>query len=383
MKPLKSIRYSILFASSFCAFFLFSLSFFFFSSCKKEERKEEMYQEVTIAFDTVCSIQLFTTKTEKETKPIFEEIFAKVKQLESIFSPTMRDSELFKINLANVGENIQLSKEMCYLMEENLKIAKMTDGAFNPCMGTLTSLWRPLLSADKKDNDKMLPSDEALKEALRHTDYSALLLNSKVEDASNEHPADESKKASLCCSLLKTSFLLIDLGASAKGYATDCIKEIIIKNDIEKAIIDFGGNILVVGKKAANKAWGVGIKMPIVHNEERIAGALEVEDKAVVTSGNYERFFEKDGKIYHHIISSKTGMPVENELNAVSIIANSATEADLLSTACFVLGVEAGSTLMKEFPLVSAVFFLKNGEVVEVNNSKSPFHIIDGNLKLR
>ena len=339
---------------------LFIASLFCFTSCK-EVKKEEMHQEVVLAFDTICSIQLFTTKSEKEAKPIFEEIFARLKELELIFSPTRNDSELSHLNECGIGERIKLSKELYHIMEENLKMAKMTDGAFNPCMGALMSLWRPFFNAD--EDDKALPSDKALQEALKYTDYSKLLF------ASN--------------SILKQEPCFIDLGASAKGYATDCIKEIILDNGIDRAIIDFGGNILAVGKKANGDAWKVGIKMPIVHNEGRIAGFLEVEDKAVVTSGNYERFFERDGKLYHHIISSKTGFPIENELNAVSIIADNATLADLLSTACFVLGLEAGSALMNEFPLASAVFFLKNGEVVEINNSKTPFHVIDKELKLR
>ena len=122
--------------------------------------------------------------------------------------------------------------------------------------------------------------------------------------------------------------------------------------------------------------------MPVIRNEGRIAGFIDVEDKAVVTSGNYERFFENDGKLFHHIISSETGMPVDNELSAVSIISNTAMEADLLSTACFVLGIEKGSSLMEKFPTSSAIFFLKNGDVIEVNKTNTPFHMIDKGLRL-
>ena len=332
-----------------------------FFSCEKKDDKEEMYQEVALAFDTVCSVQLFTKKNEQEVKPIFEEIFARLKELQITFSPTMSDSELYRLNVSDVGEHIKLSKELHYVIQENLKIARMTDGAFNPCIGSLTSLWRPLFNATEENI--VLPQDDVLKEALKLTDYSCITLTSD--------------------SILKSQPCLIDLGASAKGYATDCVKEIIVKNGIERAIIDFGGNIATVGKKENGKAWRVGIKMPIVHNEGRVAGFLEVEDKAVVTSGNYERFFEKDGKLYHHIISSESGNPVDNELNAVTIVSHSATEADILSTTCFVLGLDEGATFMQKFPLSSAIFFLKNGEVVEVNNTETSFHIIDEELRYR
>jgi len=337
------------------------------SSCQKN-KKEEMYQEVLIAFDTVCSIQLFTTQTEKEVKPIFDEIIARLRQLELTFSPTRSESELFKFNASPVDKDISISQELHYVMQENLKLAEISHGAFNPCMGHLMQLWRPLFDPSTATENKMLPSDGREKEACEKVDYSNILLSVKTSENTDNR-------------LLKKTDILLDLGASAKGYATDCIKEIILHHGIGRAIIDFGGNILTLGKKQNGNLWKVGIKMPIIHNEGRVAGFVEVEDKAVVTSGNYERFFEKDGKLYHHIISSKTGYPVENELSAVSIISDSATEADLLSTACFVLGVKEGSTLMAKFPQASSVFFLKDGKVIEVNNDKTPFHIIDSSLK--
>ena len=353
---------------------MFALTFLLASlfcptSCKKEA-KEEMHQKIVFAFDTVCAIQLFTTKNEKETEPIFEEIFARLKGLELIFSPTRNESELYKLNMTKVGVPIQLSRELHYVIKENLKIAKLTEGAFNPCMGALTSLWRQLFNVEENEQAISLPSREELEEALKLSNYSKIRLDVDLDQSG-------------VSTLLKEEPVLIDLGASAKGYATDCIKEIILRNGIKHAIIDFGGNIFALGKKENNKAWKIGIKMPIIHNEGRVAGFIEVEDKAVVTSGNYERFFEKDDKLYHHIISSKTGMPVDNELNAVSIISDSATLADLLSTACFVLGVEKGSILLNEFPHTSAIFFLKNGEVAEINNINTPFHIVDKSLRSR
>jgi len=127
----------------------------------------------------------------------------------------------------------------------------------------------------------------------------------------------------------------------------------------------------------------VGIKNPIINERNKVVGYVEVKNKAIVTSGNYERFIEKDGKIYHHIISSKTGYPVENELNAVTIISDEAMISDILSTSCFVLGLEKSKELLTKLPNTSAIFFLKNDEIVEVNNATSPFKLLDSRFSIR
>lgn len=148
-------------------------------------------------------------------------------------------------------------------------------------------------------------------------------------------------------------------------------------------MIDLGGNVLVMQKDDDESKMKVGIKNPIINERNKVVGYVEVKNKAIVTSGNYERFIEKDGKIYHHIISSKTGYPVENELNAVTIISDEAMISDILSTSCFVLGLEKSKELLTKLPNTSAIFFLKNDEIVEVNNATSPFKLLDSRFSIR
>ncbi len=337
-----------------CLFvFIYCVSIF---SCKQTEK---VYTKVELSFDTVCSVQIFTEKDEKTASKILEEVFEKLKELEYIFSPTLKESELFKVNNIAPKIDITVSKEFRYLLEENLKIARLTSGEFNPCVGKLSSIWRELWTSQGKNPE--LPTKEAIENALKHTDYKSIILSEKT--------------------IRKTKPVYLDFGASAKGYATDCIKEILIKNEIKRAVIDLGGNVAVLGKKEKGMLWKIGIKMPILHSNNRVAGYVETFDRAVVSSGNYERFFEKDGKIYHHILSSKTGFPIENELRAVTIISSKATLADILSTSCFVLGAKKGSALLKHFPGVSGIFFFKNGDVLQVNKRGCLFNIIDRELK--
>ena len=127
----------------------------------------------------------------------------------------------------------------------------------------------------------------------------------------------------------------------------------------------------------------IGIKSPIIHESNKVTGYVEVKNKAIVTSGNYERFFEKDGKLYHHIISSETGYPVDNELRAVTIISDSAMISDILSTSCFVLGLKKSKALLEKFPNTYAIFFLKNNEIVEVNNNISSFKLLDSRFLVK
>ena len=320
-----------------------------FYSCKQGERQ---IQRVEFAFDTVCSIQIFTNIEEKKVQTILDEAFAKLKQLENIFSPTLKESELYKLNENTSTEEIPISSELHYLIEESLHFAHLTFGAFNPCLAPLTKLWQPLWKGEAN-----IPSSEEIAKALKNVDYTACTLQENA--------------------IIKPPYVKFDLGASAKGYATDCIKAILTEKGIKKAVIDLGGNVLVMQEDDDETKMKVGIKSPIVHESGRVAGYVEVKNKAIVTSGNYERFFEKDGKLYHHIISSKLGYPVENELRAVTIISENAMISDILSTSCFVLGGEKSKTLLEKFPEVSAIFFLKTDEIVEVNNASSPFKLLD------
>lgn len=321
-----------------------------FYSCKQ---KEKQIQRVEFAFDTVCSIQIFTDIREKEAQKILDEAFSKLKKLEYIFSPTLKESQTCRLNENTSVKEIPISQELHYIIEESLHFAHLSSGAFNPCIAPLTKLWQPLWKADK---NAKLPSQEEIEDAITKVNYADCIL---LENA-----------------VLKAPYVKFDFGASAKGYATDCIKKILAEKGIKKAVIDLGGNVLVMQEDDDSK-MKVGIKSPILHESNKVAGYVEVKNKAIVTSGNYERFFEKNGKLYHHILSSKTGYPVENELNAVTIISDSAMISDILSTSCFVLGFEESKILLEKFPKVSAIFFLKNNEIIEVNNSATPFKLLD------
>jgi thiamine biosynthesis lipoprotein len=155
----------------------------------------------------------------------------------------------------------------------------------------------------------------------------------------------------------------IDLGAIAKGYIADLVKEYLQSRGVTRGIINLGGNILVMGAKSENQPWRIGIQNPFDSRGNHI-GIASVAEKTIVTSGIYERYFYFEGKRYHHILDPQTGFPVENDLASVTIIADTSIDADALSTSLFILGVKKGIELIETVEKTEAVFVTKEKKVI-------------------
>lgn len=152
----------------------------------------------------------------------------------------------------------------------------------------------------------------------------------------------------------------IDFGAIAKGYCADRVVELLKKNGIEKAVISLGGNVATVGKNENGKPWTVGIQSPF---DDGLYATIKVSDMAVVTSGDYVRFFEKDQKKYHHIIDPQTGYPADSGLSSVTIISKSSTTADALSTAFFVMGKDGAINYWEKDKTFDMVLIERSGKI--------------------
>ena len=137
----------------------------------------------------------------------------------------------------------------------------------------------------------------------------------------------------------------LDLGAIAKGYIADRIKEYLKKEGVEHALINLGGNVLCLGDKPEGTAFRIGVQKPFGEATETLT-ICPIEDQSLVSSGTYERFFRKDGRIYHHILNPKTGYPYDNGLTAVTIRSDDSLTGDALSTTVFALGEEKGLELL-------------------------------------
>jgi thiamine biosynthesis lipoprotein len=173
--------------------------------------------------------------------------------------------------------------------------------------------------------------------------------------------------------------MVLDLGAIAKGYAADQLAEFLVTEGVSSAILNFGGNVYVLGEKPDGSLWRVGIQDPEKIRNQTIAVA-EVGQTSMVTSGTYERFFvdEASGKTYHHIIDPENGFPVDNGLLSVTIISGNSMNADGLSTACFVLGLERGLSLLESLPDAEGVFITTEREFYFTSGARELVRVIEG-----
>lgn len=284
-----------------------------FVSCGKHpmETKQGFF------FDTVVSISLDKKDIDKA-----ENTFALCSELEDIFSRTKEESELWKLNN---GELTTLSPELLEVLRFSLSVSKMSDGAFDVTVAPLSDLW------NVKERT-VPPSGEEISEALSGVGYENISL-----------------------SPLNTQKVIIDLGGIAKGYAADKIIEALKKDSVENAIVDLGGNVALLGE------YSVGITDPF--NPENLYAKIKLKDKSAVTSGAYQRYFDYEGKRYHHIIDPHTGECAASGLASVTVISSSSMEADALSTAIFVLGKD-GISLCDKFPGTDALLITTDGEII-------------------
>ncbi len=238
-------------------------------------------------------------------------------ELENRLSRTLPDSEISRLNN---GEDVALSDETLGIVEKSLEIAKNTDYAFSPCMGALSDLW------DITSGRNVVPSHDEIKEALTYCNAD----NVTVDDGR----------------VILDRGMKIDLGGIAKGYALEKASESIrqmaaSKNAEADFCISIGGNVSVGGSSENNRkngknGWNVGITNPF--DKTQMITTVTLEEGYVSVSGAYERFFEKDGRIYHHIFDSRTGYPSDSGLESAVVVNNSGLEGDALSTALFVMG---------------------------------------------
>lgn len=268
------------------------------------------------AMDTYMEVNAYGDNGEKAVAKAEKE----VNKLDSILSTGKSTSEISKLNK---NKKQVVSADTMSLIKESVKISKETAGAFNPTIYPLMELW------GFTTKNYYVPKDNEIKPLLNHMDID----NIKIDERKNEVS-------------FKDSNMKIDLGAIAKGYTSSKIIDIFKENNIKSGMVTLGGNVQVLGKKPDGSLWKVGIQNPI--GEDEYLGVLQTSDKAVITSGGYERNFTKNGKTYHHILDPSNGYPANNGLTSVTIISSDGTLADALSTSLFVMGKDKAIDFYKK-----------------------------------
>ncbi len=280
-------------------------------------------EETEFLFDTVCSITVFSRSDRQTVKDAFDEA-AQLHRLSDFFDEI---SDVSKINKADASEAVKVDESIINMIEIANKINSYSDGAFDITLAPVSVLW-------KFDAENPIPpTDDEISAALK--------------TSARENIKFDKKSGTVTKAFADTK---IDLGAIAKGYAADRAAKILKDAGVKSAIIDFGGNIVTIGKnpKSPDGKWRIGLQTPFAQIGE-YSKILKLDEAAIATSGSYQRSFEYEGKLYHHIIDPKTGHPASQSFDSVTITAESAALADALSTAVFVLGEENGKKLVENF----------------------------------
>lgn len=288
------------------------------SGCQNNlEHSEDIY-----AMDTVMTIKAYGIGADDAILKAKEKIFS----LDVKFDRKDKNNELNTVNMSDETKN---------LISRAKIIGDKTNGAFDITIAPIMDLW------GFYGQEYRVPSDTEIREKLKNVSYK----NVEISDTE----------------IIFKNNAQIDLGGIAKGYASDITAKIIKDNGIKSAIISLGGNIMAIGKRTDGTKWKVGIQNP--DKQEEYIGILEIEDKAVVTSGGYERKFEEKGIEYHHIIDPKTGYPANSGLKSVTIVSDSGEYADGLSTALYVLGLAKGTKVWQSNKDFDVVFITDNNEI--------------------
>lgn len=317
------------------AFFLFSLAVFFIlpllSGCRAADTTP--VSKTGFYFDTVIKITLYGDVPDS----LFDDCFALCEKEEALISRTLEGSDVYRINHAGAAP-VTVSDDTASLISSALSYSRLTNGAFDCSIAPLVSLW------DIKNNKGVIPSDQQIASALSLVDYNGIQLDGNTVTLSNAASS-------------------IDLGGIAKGYIADKLKELLLSKGVTSALINLGGNVCVIGTKPDGSPFNIGIQKPFAEEGTPIT-SVKIANQSLVTSGTYERYFEKDGRIYHHILDPSTGWPCDNGLNSVTILSDASVDGDALSTACFVLGLEKGLQLIESLPDVEAMFITTEDELI-------------------
>ena len=314
---------------------------------KAEEHRSDLF-----AMDTYMELKVWCPDGERA----LSEASARITELENTFSVTIPESDISRLNQAE-GQPVEVSPDTSLVVQKGIEIGDASRGALDISIYPVLQAW------GFTSQEKHVPTRETLQKELERVDYSRI----RVEGNSVTIPSD----------------MQIDLGALAKGYTGDEVMRIFRDHGARSAIVSLGGNVQALGTKPDGSRWKVGVVNPFTTSDN--LGVLEIADQAVITSGNYERYFEENGVRYWHIIDRKDGEPADNGLVSVTVVGSSGLECDALSTALFVEGTEGAVSHWKRDRSFEMVLVTDDGRIllteglrdVFTNQSTMPIEVIE------
>lgn len=337
-------------------FFLLTISvIIFLTGCG--HTAEPVFQ-VGFYLDTVVQITLYSTGDDESCISKIQECFTIIDNYERLFSATIEGSDIWNINHGG-GRPVAVSDDTVSLLRTALYYSELSGGKVDLTVLPLSELWDFGSDSDSQMTDdgaaalhaeetnvtsdgcSRVPDSGAIEEALSHIDYRAVQIEGNTVTLTDADAA-------------------IDLGFIAKGYIADRLKEYLLAQGVESACISLGGNLVTIGAKPDGRPYRIGIQKPFAAEGETVA-AIDVTDASVVSSGIYERCFQEDDILYHHLLDTQTGYPADNDIAGVTILSSSSVEADALSTTCYFLGLTDGMELIESLDGVEGVFITRDG----------------------
>ncbi len=312
----------------------------FLASCSERYVSDSRIALGTVVYASICG-----------DEEILDGAFDVIYSADRAISRFTEGSWVWKIN-ENAGiKPVNVPEDIYELIKRSFTMAYDTDGVFNPMIGPLSSLW------GLGTENARVPEQSEIDAVLPLLDFRKAILD------------DEERSV-----FLPERGMAIDLGAVGKGWASDLVRDYLVDEGIESALVNLGGNIVVIGSHDG-RPWKIGIQRPGAE-----AGAyfmlLEAVDTAIVTSGGYQRYIEKDGVIYHHILSSATGYPAETDLVSATIISPDGTLCDMLSTALFAMGSSAAGRIADEYG-VRAIALTDESAVIDTDSAEGEIAVME------
>ncbi len=307
------------------------------------------------ALGTINQLKVYGKNSEKASN----EAVKKINEIDDKMSAFKEYSEISRINHYAGVEEQHVSDDTYFVTEKALKYSSLSQGAFDPTIRPVVELW------GIQTEHARIPEKHEILNKLQLVNYNDIILNQKKKTVK-----------------LKNRRQALDLGAIAKGYAADEIKEIFKKRKIQSAVIDLGGNIYAYGSKPDGKAWNIGIQDPLNFRGQYF-GIVSVENKSVVTSGNYERYIMKDDKKYHHLIDPRNGYPSDNGIISTTVISENSIDGDALTTCIYILGLRNGIKLIEETEGVEAIFVMEDKKIYLTSGIKNELTLLNKEYEIQ
>ncbi|MDY0993808.1 FAD:protein FMN transferase [Pantoea agglomerans] len=310
------------------------------------------------AYSAVLMGSPILLKLFDDNQTLARQVFRLIKQQENLFTVNRAASEVMAINHAAGQHPVVVSQPVFDLIACAHAVSLLPDSLFNLAIGPLVKCWKIGFQGHR------VPSETELQARMALTNPHDVILDDTSRSVMLARPGME-----------------IDLGAIAKGYIADVVQAFLRQQQVSSALINLGGNVQTVGAPPEEAGWAIGLKKPFGEADELI-GVIGVNNRSVVTSGIYERYFELDGVCYHHILDPRSGYPLDNDLLSVTVISDRSLDGDIYTTLLYGLGVEQGIACLAEQPGIEAIFVTRDRQVICSSQRHFSFQLLDTDYRL-